>query len=229
MKLPRWMRPKLVVHGRPVEISHVRLTRQQRHLFWPMLALRLLLALPRVLERSLEPVSDQKSSGPSGRASLSASGRRQFRRARLWHYFAVAGQRGSFEFSAVGAGYALDIVSGRAAGPGVRTTYLTLLTAAPTDTTTPATMTETTMTGYARQADTWTVPSGAPIESHNSNVMTFGPVTGTMATVSHFAIVSSSSGTAGDFLAWGALTTSRTPSSGDSLQAAASAFSLNCT
>jgi hypothetical protein len=53
----------------------------------------------------------------------------------------------SFEFSRVGAQYALDIVTGRAAGPGARTVYLALLTAAPNDATTNATMTELATSG----------------------------------------------------------------------------------
>jgi hypothetical protein len=136
----------------------------------------------------------------------------------------------SFEVSTFGAQMALDQVFGRVQGPAARTVYLALLTAAPTDASTLATMTETTMTGYARQAFTPSAASSAsPSEVHNTNTITFGPVTGTMATVSHFAIVSASSGTAGDFLCWGALTTARTPISGDSLQAAASGFSITLT
>jgi hypothetical protein len=136
---------------------------------------------------------------------------------------------GTFQFSRLGAQYALDIVSGRNAGPGARTVYVALLTAAPTYTTTNATMSETAMTGYARQAIAVTAPSAAdPPETHNSGVLTFGPVTGAMDTITHVAIVSSSSGTGGDFLVWGALAVSRLPMSGDTIQVAASALSLSC-
>lgn len=136
----------------------------------------------------------------------------------------------SFEFSRAGAQYALDIVTGRAAGPGARTTYVALLTAAPTDASTLGTMTELTTSGYARQSVAWSAPSAAdPPETHNTNTITFGPFTADPPNVTHFAIVSASSGTTGDFLAWGALTTPRDATTGDSLQAASSAFSLTCT
>lgn len=139
----------------------------------------------------------------------------------------VFGIFGTFQFSRVGAQYALDIVTGRNAGPGARTTYLALLTALPGFTTTLATMAETTMTGYARQTFAFTAPSAAdPPETHNSGVLAFGPLTGVMVTISHFALSSAVSGTVGDYLAWGALTNARTPLSGDSIQAAIAAFSL---
>jgi hypothetical protein len=125
----------------------------------------------------------------------------------------------------VGGGYALDIVTGRNAGPGARTTYLALLTAAPADSNAISALSETTMTGYARQAPTWTAPTSAtPPLTENSNVLTYGPVTGTMATITDASLVSSSSGTSGDHLAMWHLTTARTPTSGDSLQAAINAF-----
>lgn len=146
---------------------------------------------------------------------------------------AMFGFGAGFEFSRVGAQFALDIVTGRAAGPGARTMYLALYTTNPNDASTMASIApgvETTMTGYARQSMAFTAPSAAdPPETHNSGVVTFGPVTGSMATVTGFGIVSTSSGASGDFAAWGALTTSRTPTSGDSLQAAIAAFSLTAT
>jgi hypothetical protein len=130
-------------------------------------------------------------------------------------------------FTRVGGGFALDIVTGRAAGPGARTTYLALLTAAPSDSNTIAALTETTMTGYARQSMAFAAPTVAtPPSTQNSGVLTFGPVTGSMATVSDASLVSPSSGTVGDHLAMWHLTTARTPTSGDSLQAAAGAFTM---
>lgn len=136
---------------------------------------------------------------------------------------------GSFEFSTVGAQYALDIVSGRNAGPGARTTYLALLTSAPTDASTLGTMSEVSTSGYARQAVTWSAPSAAdPPESHNSGAVTFGPFSADPPNVTHYALVSASSGTTGDFLAWGAWATARDAASGDSLQVASSALSATC-
>lgn len=136
----------------------------------------------------------------------------------------------SFEFSRVGAQYALDIVTGRNAGPGARTVYLALLTAAPTDASTNATITELATAGYARQAIAFTAPTAAdPPETHNSGVITFGPFSADPPNVTHFALVSSSSGAGGDFLGWGALTAARDAAINDSLQAAIAAFSLTCT
>lgn len=125
------------------------------------------------------------------------------------------------EFSDAGALKALDAVTGRATVTSA-TTYLALLTAAPTDTSTPATMTEYGATGYARVAVTWSAPAlnGSSIpETSNSGTLTFGPFTaGTGATVTHCALVTSASGTTGEIRAWWSLDTSRTPGTNDSLQ-----------
>jgi hypothetical protein len=134
------------------------------------------------------------------------------------------------EFSDAGGLKALDAVTGRATVSSA-TTYLALLTAAPGDTTTPATMTEYGATGYSRQTVTWTSPalngSNVP-ESTNSGVLTFGPFTaGTGATISHCALVTSASGTSGEIRAWWSLDTSRTPGTNDSLQFAANALKLS--
>lgn len=137
---------------------------------------------------------------------------------------------GSFEFSRVGAQFALDIVTGRNAGPGARTMYLVLLSAAPTDASTLSSMTEISTSGYARQAATFSAPSAAdPPETHNTGSITFGPFVGDPPSVTHFAIVSASSGTTGDFAAWGAWGTARDAAIGDSLQVAASGLSLTAT
>ena len=126
------------------------------------------------------------------------------------------------EFSDVGAGYALDIVTGRNAGPGARTTYLALLSSAPGDTTTLATMAEITTAGYARQAVTWSAPSGSPPTTTNSAQLTFGPFSADPPNITHCALVSASSGTTGDLLAWWALDTAKDPATSESLQFAAS-------
>jgi hypothetical protein len=138
---------------------------------------------------------------------------------------------GSFEFSRAGAQFALDIVTGRNAGPGARTMYLALLTAAPTDASTLSTMTELSTAGYARQAATFSAPSAAdPPETHVTGALTFGPFSADPPNVTHFALVSASSGTSGDFVAWGAWGTARDAASGDSLQVAAtSGLSLTAT
>jgi len=125
------------------------------------------------------------------------------------------------QFSDAGSNRALDAVTGRATVSSA-TTYLALLTAAPGDTTTLATMTEYGATGYSRQAVTWSSPalngSNVP-ESSNSGTVTFGPFTaGTGATITHAALVSAASGTTGSILAWWDLDNARTPSTNDSVE-----------
>lgn len=129
------------------------------------------------------------------------------------------------EFSTVGSGYGLDIVTGRNAGPGARTTYLAMLSAAPTDASTLATMTEIGTSGYARQSIAWTAPSGDPAETHNSAVITF-TFTADPANITHAAIVSASSGTTGDFLMWWALDNARDAGAGESISFPISSVSM---
>jgi len=135
------------------------------------------------------------------------------------------------QFSDTGAKRALDAVTGRATQTA-RTTYLALLTAAPSDATTDGTIsiTEYGATGYSRQTVAWTAPAlnGSSIpESSNSGVITYGPFSaGTGATVTHAALVSAASGTTGDMLAWWNLDTSRTPAVNDSISIAANALKL---
>lgn len=102
------------------------------------------------------------------------------------------------EPSNTGAGYALDGINGR--GTPTRTMYLVLLTAAPTRSTTPATMAELVASGYTRQAVAWTVPSGNPRVTSNSNAVTFGPFTADPPAVTHCALVSEQVGAGGDFV-----------------------------
>lgn len=133
------------------------------------------------------------------------------------------------EFSDAGSFNALKAVTGSATVTSA-TTYLALLTAAPTDTSTPATMTEYGATGYARQSVAWTTPAlnGSNIpETSNSALLTFGPFTaGTGSAITHCALVSSSSGTSGSIFAWWSLDTSRTPTTNDSLQFAIGGLKL---
>lgn len=133
------------------------------------------------------------------------------------------------ELSRFGAQRALDAATGRAA-PATFTASIALCTTAPTDS---ALGTEYTATGYARQTFTPTAPSAAdPPETHNSNLMTFGPFTaGTGATISHAEMMDvSSAGTAlADMTAWWSLTVSRTPAVNDSLQVAIASGSLTAT
>lgn len=133
------------------------------------------------------------------------------------------------EFSNTGAFDALDSITGRATITS-GTTYLALLTAVPTDTTTPATMTEYAATGYARIAITWTAPAlnGSSIpETSNTALITYGPFTaGTGATISGLALVTSASGTSGVLKAWWTPDVNRTPAVNDYIQFAIGALKL---
>lgn len=129
------------------------------------------------------------------------------------------------ELSTTGANIALDAATGRATQTA-RTTYLALLTAAPTDASTPATMTELSATGYARQAVTWSAPSGDPSSTSNSGTVTFGPFSTDPANVTHCALVSSSSGTTGDLVMWWSLTAAKDAAIGESIQFAAAALAM---
>lgn len=134
------------------------------------------------------------------------------------------------QFSTTGANSALDAVTGRATQTA-RTTYLALLTAAPTDSTTMSTMTELTTpgsNGYSRQSVSWSAPSSDPSSTANSGTVTFGPFSADLGVVTHCALVSASTGTAGDLVAYWSLDTSRDPASGDSIQFAAGALTLTC-
>lgn len=134
------------------------------------------------------------------------------------------------EFSTPGANSALDAVTGRATASAA-TRYLALLTAAPTDATTPGTMTEVFApgtNGYARQAVAWTAPAGDPSQSGNSATLTFGPFTGDPAPVTHCALVSSATATTGTLYAWWALNTPRDAAVGDSITFAAGDLTLSC-
>ena len=127
------------------------------------------------------------------------------------------------ELSTVGAGIALDAATGRATQTA-RTTYLALLTAAPADGTTLATMTEVATAGYARQAVTWTAPTGDPARTQNSAVITFGPFSADPPNVTHCALVSASSGTTGDFIMYWTLDVAKDAAINESIQFAAAAL-----
>lgn len=120
--------------------------------------------------------------------------------------------------SAAGSKIGLDAKTGRATQTA-RTMYLALLTAAPTDATTMATMSEVTApttNGYARQATAWTDP-GTTESTSNSAALTFGPFTADLANVTHCALVSAATGTAGDLTFYWTLDNARDPIVGDSI------------
>jgi hypothetical protein len=130
------------------------------------------------------------------------------------------------EFSQVGANNALDAWSGRATQTA-RTTYLALLTGAPTDTTTIAALAEVTTAGYTRQAVTWGAPTGDPSTTSNTAAITFGPFSADPPNVTHVALVSSASGTTGDFLGYWTLDAAKDAANGESIQFAIGALSMS--
>lgn len=132
--------------------------------------------------------------------------------------------------STVGANIMLDAATGRATQTA-RTTYLALLTAAPTDATTMAGMTEVTTpatNGYARQSVSWTAPTGDPSSTQNSGALTFGPFTADLGNVTHLALVSAATGTAGDLVAYWTADVAKDPANGDSISVASGALTLTC-
>jgi nucleoid-associated protein YgaU len=133
------------------------------------------------------------------------------------------------EFSDTGALSALEAVAGKTTLSS-GTTYLALLTAAPSDSDGIADLTEYGATGYSRQAVTWAAAAlnGSSVpEIANSAAITFGPFTaGTGATITHCALVTAGTGTSGDVRMHWQLDTSRTPGTNDSLQFAISALKM---
>lgn len=125
---------------------------------------------------------------------------------------------------------ALEAVMRRTQSPATGSVWLALLTAVPTDTNlTMAAVTEYAATGYARQVfGPGAATAAVPSVMSNGGVITFGPFTaGTGALVGWFAICDAVSGTTANIIATGALTASRTPANGDSLQAAIAAFTVS--
>lgn len=127
------------------------------------------------------------------------------------------------EASQVGAGIALDALTGRVTQTA-RTTYATLATAAATDTSTVGAHSEIATAGYARQSVAWTAPTGDPQSTNNSGAITFGPFTADPPNVTDCALVSSASGTGGDFLHRWTLDVAKDAAINESIQFAAAAL-----
>lgn len=135
----------------------------------------------------------------------------------------------SGNFTSVGAEYVLDYLTGSmdttlVVGASSRSTYLMLLTAAPSNTSSLATYTEVSATGYSRQTVTWgaaTVNSGGQYQVANSAAVLFGPFTGTSGLglpATMCALVTVSSGTSGLPLMLWTLDTPGTATQNSSLQ-----------
>ena len=131
----------------------------------------------------------------------------------------------SGQLSTAGANIALDAATGRATQSS-RTVYLALLTVAPTDSTPLSSMTELTTAGYSRQACAWSAPSGDPSLSSNTATITFGPFSADPPSVAYAALVSSSSGTSGDFIAYWTADVAQDATTGQSIQVSAGALTL---
>ncbi len=129
----------------------------------------------------------------------------------------------------VGGQRYLDAITGRAAA-AARTMFLAALTAAPTRATTMATMVEVAAAGYARQTVAYTAPTAAdpPVTSLAAGV-TFGPFTADPPSVGWVALVSVSSGTAGEIVEFWTLDTAKDVGINDSLTAAAGTCSISST
>lgn len=101
------------------------------------------------------------------------------------------------------------------------TPYVALTTTTPTDS---AAGTEVSGNNYARisSASKWATPSAGSVA--NNATITFATPSGSWGTVTHFEIWDAV--TSGNRLAWGSLTTSKTPTSGDTVSFASSALTI---
>ncbi len=102
--------------------------------------------------------------------------------------------------------------------------YLALLTSAPADDDTGSTIVEPSGNAYARvNHDVWAVATVATVTScKNTGAITFPTATGLWGTISHFAICDAL--TAGNVLAYGALTTAKSVTTDDTPSFASNAI-----
>lgn len=107
------------------------------------------------------------------------------------------------------------------------TVYAAACTSAPTDS---ALGTEPSGNGYTRVAitnNTTNWPAAASGSKSNGVAITFPTATGSWGTVTHWMLMNHATGTAGsNLIAWGSLTTSRSPGTGDTPQFAIGALVL---
>mgnify|MGYP006330868683 FL=1 len=111
----------------------------------------------------------------------------------------------------------LDHVFRNSAYTPAATVYVGLYTAAPTD---AGGGTEVSTGSYARTAVTFGAASGGSI--NNSGAVTFPTASGSWGTITHFGIFDAS--TAGNLLAWNAVTASKTVGNGDTASFAIAAL-----
>ena len=131
-----------------------------------------------------------------------------------------------------GEAQALAAVFRQTQSPATGNVYLALLTATPTDNTglTMAAVSEfsTSGTGYARQIfGPGAASAASPSVIGNNGTITFGPFTSAPGTTVCAAVCDAVSGTTANIIGLVILATSRTPLTGDSLVAAANAFTFS--
>jgi hypothetical protein len=135
----------------------------------------------------------------------------------------------AFTTTVVGAQRYLDAITGRAAA-AQRTMYVAALSAAPTRTTTLATMTEITTAGYSRQTYVPSAPTSAdPPVTGLSTTITLGPFTADPPSIGWLALVSASSGTTGDLVGYWTVDTAKDVGVGDSITAASGTLTISAT
>lgn len=100
------------------------------------------------------------------------------------------------------------------------TVYVALFTTNPDE---PATGTEVSASGYARQSAAFAAPSGGACL--NSALITFGPAGASWGTITHAAIFDASSG--GNMLYYGALSVNKAIATNDSFTFAAGSLSVS--
>lgn len=133
---------------------------------------------------------------------------------------------GSGEANTLGAGKAIDAMTGRAT-QSARTMYVGLATVAVTDADTLSTITEVSTAGYARQAVTFGAPSGDPQVSANSAPVSFGPFTADPPSVGYGFLTSAASGTSGEIVYRWAFDVAKDVGIGDSLQIPTGALTIS--
>lgn len=104
------------------------------------------------------------------------------------------------ELTTDGANLALNKVF-RNTGTSPTTLYVGLATAALTDSSTLASITEVSTAGYSRQTVTFSAPTGDPAAIENSADVTFGPFTADPPSVAYCFVTDAASGTSGTIYA----------------------------
>ncbi len=84
-----------------------------------------------------------------------------------------------------------------------------------------------TTAGYQRQAVTWGSPSGDPSEIANDAEVVFGPFTADPPEVTTIFLADTSTGSAGNVMAYWSLDTNRDAANGDSLRIAIGDLSIS--